>query len=301
MLQLPHGAMFERYTKFDSTTMSDNENDIVTSLAPEFPTLWERGRIVGNGTFGQVFIVKEKGADEEKYVGKEIRISNAKKDRAENIVELDVLMKIKHPKIVSFYGYEQSQFNVIIFLENMSMGSIREFLKANGAFPEEKNRQYTRQILEGLKYLHGRSPPIIHRDIKGANILLKDETSVKLTDFGLSKVIHSATNARSVHGTYYWMAPEIVSADEKNPYDVRADIWSVGCTVVEMATTVPPYNDLKPTQVIVALAKETKPMYTLPESASNAMKQFLEQTFQINPASRPTAAELMDHIFVANV
>ncbi|XP_059169077.1 mitogen-activated protein kinase kinase kinase 3-like isoform X2 [Physella acuta] len=281
--------------------MMDNENENVTSLAPEFPSLWERGRVVGKGTFGQVFIVKEQEADEEKYVGKEILVSSAKRDREMNIVELDVLMKIKHPKIVSFYGYEQKRFNIILFFENMSMGSIRGFIKDHGALPEERNRLYTKQILEGLQYLHERKPPIIHRDVKGDNVLLKDESNVKLTDFGLSKVIHSATNARSVNGTFHWMAPEVVTANEENPYDVKADIWSVGCTVVEMATTDPPFKDLSAVQVIMALSSKINPIYTLPASASNAMKQFLEQTFQINPASRPKAAELLGHSFVASV
>ncbi|XP_059139072.1 mitogen-activated protein kinase kinase kinase 3-like [Physella acuta] len=278
--------------------MENQCDDVLVSLAPEFPKHWISQKLIDNGSFGQVFVVQDtNNPDEEKFIGKEISLSEVKMDKAANFVELDIMMKIKHPRIISFYGYEKNASKLTLFFEYISLGSVKDCVDNNGPLPEEKIKLYTKQILEGLKYLHERNPPIIHRDIKGENVLLKDEMNIKLTDFGLSKIVHSATQARTVAGTYNWMAPEVVSAKNKIPYDYKVDIWSLGCTVVEMATRRPPFPDLTPAKVIKALTESREPTYTLPKSASEQMRNFLELTLQINPHDRPSTAELISHSF----
>ncbi|XP_059168277.1 mitogen-activated protein kinase kinase kinase 3-like [Physella acuta] len=109
--------------------------------------------------------------------------------------------------------------------------SVAKLIKERGSpLYEVTVRIYTRQILEGLKYLHNNKPIIIHRDVKGENVLLESPDKVQLTNFGLSKILHTLTNARSKVGTSYWMAPEIITGTGSENYDVRADIWYIRFT-----------------------------------------------------------------------
>ncbi len=132
-------------------------------------------------------------------------------------------------------------------MEYMPGGSVKDQLKAYGALTENVTRKYTRQILEGVSYLH--SNMIVHRDIKGANILRDSAGNVKLGDFGASKrlqtICMSGTGIRSVTGTPYWMSPEVISGEG---YGRKADVWSLGCTVVEMLTENHPGQSTKPWQ-----------------------------------------------------
>jgi serine/threonine protein kinase len=129
-------------------------------------------------------------------------------------------------------------------LEYVENGSLANIIKPNkfGPFPESLVAVYIAQVLEGLVYLHEQG--VIHRDIKGANILTTKEGLVKLADFGVATKLNEAdVNTHSVVGTPYWMAPEVI---EMSGVCAASDIWSVGCTVIELLTCVPPYYDLQP-------------------------------------------------------
>ncbi|MEQ2303926.1 Mitogen-activated protein kinase kinase kinase 3 [Ameca splendens] len=179
-------------------------------------------------------------------------------------------------------------------MEYMPGGSVKDQLKAYGALTENVTRKYTRQILEGMSYLH--SNMIVHRDIKGANILRDSAGNVKLGDFGASKrlqtICMSGTGIRSVTGTPYWMSPEVISGEG---YGRKADVWSLGCTVVEMLREKPPWAEFEAMAAIFKIATQpTNPL--LPPRASDQARDFIRCIF-VEAKHRPSAEELLRHPF----
>ena len=187
-----------------------------------------------------------------------------------------------------------------IFLEFVPGGSIASLLSKFGPFAERVISVYTRQILEGLEYLHRNQ--IMHRDIKGANILVDNAGVVKLADFGASRqladLVTMESGFKSMKGTPYWMAPEVI---KQTGHGRQADIWSVGCTAVEMATAKPPWSEYV-TQVSalfhIASAKGPPP---LPAGLSPEALDFMLLCFNRVPKDRPNATRLLQHPFVAPV
>jgi len=160
--------------------------------------------------------------------------------------------------------------------------------------------RYARQILLGLAYLHSQQPPVAHRDVKSANVLVETTGNVKLADFGCSKVfselLEGSVAFSSVLGTPHWMAPEVIRQEGAG---LAADIWSFGCTVLEMATGHPPWHHIRdPTAVMFHVASTTE-LPLIPEALSAAGKDFLKLCFQRDAAKRPTAEELLMHPFVS--
>lgn len=182
-------------------------------------------------------------------------------------------------------------------MEYLPGGSVHDHIKQHGALNESLTRKYTRQILEGVSFLH--TALIVHRDIKGANILRDLRGNVKLADFGASKrlqTIRSKTGFRSVHGTPYWMAPEVINGEG---YGRKADIWSLGCTVVEMLTTKPPWSEFEPMAALFKIATQlTEP--ALPIDLSEDAREFIQSTLIKNSRQRPSADELLSYHFVQN-
>ncbi|KAK1310296.1 Mitogen-activated protein kinase kinase kinase YODA [Acorus calamus] len=152
--------------------------------------------------------------------------------------EIVLLSQLSHPNIVQYYGSELIDDTLSVYLEYVSGGSIHKLLQDYGPFREPVIRSYTGQILSGLAYLHGRNH--VHRDIKGANILVDPNGEIKLADFGMAKHISSYTSIRSFKGSPYWMAPEVIM--NGNGYNLAVDIWSLGCTILEMVTSKPPWS-----------------------------------------------------------
>uniref|UniRef100_A0A8C6YPZ6 Mitogen-activated protein kinase kinase kinase 19 n=1 Tax=Nothoprocta perdicaria TaxID=30464 RepID=A0A8C6YPZ6_NOTPE len=156
--------------------------------------------------------------------------------------EVDLLKTLKHINIVTYLGTCLEDSTVSIFMEFVPGGSISSIINRFGPLPETVLCKYTKQILQGVAYLH--SNCVVHRDIKGNNVMLMPNGVVKLIDFGCARRLAwaglSGTHSdllKSVHGTPYWMAPEVIS---ESGYGRKSDIWSVGCTVFEMATGKPP-------------------------------------------------------------
>ena len=168
--------------------------------------------------------------------------------------EVDVLKQLRHRNIVRYLGTEKCHDTLNIFLEYAAGGSVASLLSRFGAFEETLIRVFTRQILEGLEFLHQRKTA--HRDIKGGNILVDHEGVVKLADFGASKRIeHLVTlnsGFKSLKGTPYWMAPEVI---KQTGHGRQADIWSVGCTVIEMATGKPPWSEVANNLTVASLLR----------------------------------------------
>ncbi|KAL2318623.1 hypothetical protein Fmac_032499 [Flemingia macrophylla] len=268
---------------------------------PSVKGQWQKRKLIGRGTFGSVFHAtnKETGAS---CAMKEVNLIPDDPTSAECMKQLEqeikVLRQLHHPNIVQYYGSEIVGNNLYIYMEYVYPGSISTFMREHfGAVTESVVRNFTRHILSGLVYLHSNNT--IHRDIKGANLLVNVSGIVKLADFGLAKILTGNTYDLSLKGSPYWMAPEVVKGaikDECNPDVVTAiDIWSLGCTVIEMLTGKPPWNELEGPSAMFKVLQESPP---IPETLSSVGKDFLQQCFQRDPSDRPSAATLLKHAFV---
>ncbi|KAM4705191.1 mitogen-activated protein kinase kinase kinase 3-like [Rhinophrynus dorsalis] len=272
------------------------------NTSPQAPENWRLGKLLGRGAFGEVYLCYDVDKGRELAV-KQVPFDPDSQETSKevNALECEIqLLKIhRHERIVQYYGClrDPTERKLSIFVEYMPGGSIKDQLKAYGALTENVTRRYTRQILQGVSYLH--SNMIVHRDIKGANILRDSAGNVKLGDFGASKRIQticmSGTGIKSVTGTPYWMSPEVISGEG---YGRKADVWSVACTVVEMLTEKPPWAEYEAMAAIFKIATQpTKPR--LPDSVSDSCRDFMKKIF-VEEKRRPTAEELLRHPFVSH-
>ncbi|XP_057828021.2 MAP3K epsilon protein kinase 1 isoform X2 [Cryptomeria japonica] len=210
--------------------------------------------------------------------------------------EIDLLKNLNHKNIVKYQGSFKANTYLYIILEYVESGSLANMVKPNkfGAFPESLVAVYISQVLEGLVYLHEQG--VIHRDIKGANILTTKQGLVKLADFGVATKLSEADhNTHSVVGTPYWMAPEVI---EMSGVCAASDIWSVGCTVIELLTCVPPYYDLQPMPALFRIVQDEHP--PIPEHLSPDITDFLHQCFRKDAKLRPDANTLLKHSWIQN-
>ncbi|MBN3310589.1 M3K2 kinase, partial [Amia calva] len=275
------------------------------SRSPRAPTNWRLGKLLGQGAFGRVYLCYDADTGRELAV-KQVQFDPDSPETSKEVsaleCEIQLLKNLFHERIVQYYGClrDTQERTLSIFMEYMPGGSIKDQLKAYGALTENVTRKYTRQILEGVSYLH--SNMIVHRDIKGANILRDSAGNVKLGDFGASRRLQticlSGTGIKSVTGTPYWMSPEVISGEG---YGRKADIWqvealSVGCTVVEMLTQRPPWAEFEAMAAIFKIATQpTNPQ--LPPHVSDHCRDFLKRIF-VETKLRPSAEDLLRHIFV---
>jgi serine/threonine protein kinase len=204
--------------------------------------------------------------------------------------EIDLLKNLNHANIVKYQGFVKTADNLYIILEYCENGSLHSICKNFGKFPENLVSLYTSQVLQGLLFLHEQG--VIHRDIKGANILTTKEGLVKLADFGVATKAQGLTEG-SVVGTPYWMAPEVI---ELSGSTTASDIWSLGCTVIELLDGKPPYHRLAPMPALFRIVNDDHP--PLPEGASPLVRDFLMQCFQKDPNLRVTAKKLLKHPWI---
>ncbi|NXT20412.1 M3K3 kinase, partial [Syrrhaptes paradoxus] len=274
-------------------------NPLLSSAALQAPVNWRLGKLLGRGAFGEVYLCYDADTGRELSV-KQVPFDPDSQETSKEVnaleCEIQLLKTLRHDRIVQYYGClrDPEEKKLSIFVEYMPGGSIKDQLKAYGALTENVTRKYTRQILQGVFYLH--SNMIVHRDIKGANILRDSAGNVKLGDFGASKRIQticmSGTGIKSVTGTPYWMSPEVISGEG---YGRKADVWSVACTVVEMLTEKPPWAEFEAMAAIFKIATQpTNPQ--LPDGVSNSCRNFLKQIF-VEEKRRPTAEDLLRHPF----
>nr|XP_043630617.1 mitogen-activated protein kinase kinase kinase 3 [Erigeron canadensis] len=257
---------------------------------------WKKGRLLGRGTFGHVYLGFNSESGQMCAI-KEVKVvaddSSSKESLKQLNQEITLLSQLSHPNIVQYYGSELGEETLSVYLEYVSGGSIHKLLQEYGPFREPVIQNYTRQVLSGLAFLHGRNT--VHRDIKGANILVDPNGEIKLADFGMAKHITNCTSMLSFKGSPYWMAPEVVM--NTNGYNLAVDIWSLGCTVLEMATSKPPWGQYEGVAAIFKIGN-SKDMPEIPDHLSNDAKSFIKQCLQRDPSLRPTASKLLDHPFV---
>ncbi|KAJ1273291.1 hypothetical protein BS78_06G268900 [Paspalum vaginatum] len=254
------------------------------------------GDEIGKGAYGRVY----KGLDLENgdFVAiKQVSLENIPQEDLNIIMqEIDLLKNLNHKNIVKYLGSLKTKSHLHIILEYVENGSLANIIKPNkfGPFPESLVAVYIAQVLEGLVYLHEQG--VIHRDIKGANILTTKEGLVKLADFGVAtKLTEADINTHSVVGTPYWMAPEVI---EMSGVCAASDIWSVGCTVIELLTCAPPYYDLQPMPALFRIVQDVHP--PIPEGLSPEITDFLRLCFQKDSMQRPDAKTLLMHPWLQN-
>ena len=221
---------------------------------------YQLGDCLGKGAFGSVYRALNMETGETVAV-KQIKLADLPKSELRVItLEIDLLKNLDHPNIVKYHGFVKSAETLNIILEYCENGSLHSISKNFGKFPENLVGLYMSQVLHGLLYLHEQG--VIHRDIKGANILTTKQGLVKLADFGVATRT-TGLNDDTVVGTPYWMAPEVI---EMTGATTASDIWSLGCTVIELLDGRPPYHKLQQMQALFRIVNDDHP--PLPESAS---------------------------------
>ncbi|OJD10924.1 STE/STE11/CDC15 protein kinase [Blastomyces percursus] len=274
-------------SKKESTRSSKSTAKDVAEL-----TDFQLGDCLGKGAFGSVYRALNWGTGETVAV-KQIRLADLPKSELRVIMqEIDLLKNLDHPNIVKYHGFVKSNETLNIILEYCENGSLHSISKNFGRFPENLVGLYMSQVLHGLLYLHEQG--VIHRDIKGANILTTKQGLVKLADFGVASRT-TGLHESSVVGTPYWMAPEVI---ELSGATTASDIWSLGCTVIELLEGKPPYYKFQPMQALFRIVNDDHP--PLPQGASPAVRDFLMQCFQKDPNLRVTARKLLKHPWIVN-
>ncbi|KAK8297827.1 hypothetical protein V6Z11_D05G212000 [Gossypium hirsutum] len=302
-LPLPPGALPSSSQSPVPLPSPVSNHVIEKPMATSIISQWKKGKLLGRGTYGTVYEAtnRETGA---LCAMKEVEIIPDDPKSVECIKQLEqeirVLRRLKHQNIVQYYGSEIVDDHLYIYLEYVHPGSINKYVREHcGAITESIVRNFTRHILSGLAYLH--SFKTIHRDIKGANLLVDANGIVKLADFGMAKHLTGLSYELSLKGSPYWMAPEVIKVVMKKDSDpnlaLAVDIWSLGCTVIEMYNGRPPWGELEGPQALFKVLNKTPPV---PEALSPEGKDFLRCCFQRNPAERPSAATLLEHPFVRN-
>ncbi|KAF8957280.1 hypothetical protein BDZ97DRAFT_1924766 [Flammula alnicola] len=248
---------------------------------------YQLGDSLGKGAFGQVYRALNWATGETVAV-KEIQLSNIPKGELPEIMsEIDLLKNLNHPNIVKYKGFVKTREFLYIILEFCENGSLHNISKRFGKFPESLVAVYISQVLEGLVYLHDQG--VIHRDIKGANILTNKDGTVKLADFGVAAKTGGVQDG-AVVGSPYWMAPEVI---EQSGATTASDVWSVGCVVIELLEGHPPYHTLDPMPALFRIVQDDCP--PIPEGASPIVKDFLYHCFQKDCNLRISAKKLLKH------
>ncbi len=273
------------------------------------PGLWRMGHQIGKGSFGSVHIgLNEVTGD--LIAVKVLSLCNPHTKIVKSTVdalyrEIQLMRNMNHENIVSYLGAElQAEHQRICIFQEWVPGSITSLLDNFGPFGERRIAQYTKQILHGLVYLHDEG--VMHRDIKGSNILIDDRGIVKLCDFGASKVLHCddgdvlGVGDHTRVGSPLFMAPEVLLKQE---YGQSVDIWSLGGAVLQMKTGTPPWSslNLKTPVALIQWIRKSKSGPPLPEDSdtwSPALRSFLGRCFIRDPTKRPTAHELLSDPFL---
>ncbi|XP_064337884.1 mitogen-activated protein kinase kinase kinase kinase 4 isoform X25 [Camelus dromedarius] len=278
--------------------------DIDLSSLRDPAGIFELVEVVGNGTYGQVY----KGRHVKTGQLAAIKVMDVTEDEEEEIkLEINMLKKYSHHRnIATYYGAFIKKSppghddQLWLVMEFCGAGSITDLVKntKGNALKEDWIAYISREILRGLAHLHIHH--VIHRDIKGQNVLLTENAEVKLVDFGVSAQLDRTVGRRNTFiGTPYWMAPEVIACDE-NPdatYDYRSDLWSCGITAIEMAEGAPPLCDMHPMRALFLIPRNPPPRLKS-KKWSKKFFSFIEGCLVKNYLQRPSTEQLLKHPFI---
>uniref|UniRef100_A0AAR2J2W7 non-specific serine/threonine protein kinase n=1 Tax=Pygocentrus nattereri TaxID=42514 RepID=A0AAR2J2W7_PYGNA len=278
--------------------------DIDLSSLRDPAGIFELVEVVGNGTYGQVY----KGRHVKTGQLAAIKVMDVTEDEEEEIkLEINMLKKYSHHRnIATYYGAFIKKSppghddQLWLVMEFCGAGSITDLVKntKGNKLKEDQIAYICREILRGLAHLHAHH--VIHRDIKGQNVLLTENAEVKLVDFGVSAQLDRTVGRRNTFiGTPYWMAPEVIACDE-NPdatYDYRSDLWSCGITAIEMAEGAPPLCDMHPMRALFLIPRNPPPRLKS-KTWSKKFFSFIESCLVKNYTQRPPTDQLLKHPFI---
>ncbi|XP_055447501.1 STE20-like serine/threonine-protein kinase isoform X2 [Psammomys obesus] len=287
---------FRKIFKLGSEKKKKQYEHVKRDLNPE--DFWEIIGELGDGAFGKVY--KAQNKETNVLAAAKVIDTKSEEELEDYMVEIDILASCDHPNIVKLLDAFYYENNLWILIEFCAGGAVDAvMLELERPLTESQIQVVCKQTLEALSYLHDNK--IIHRDLKAGNILFTLDGDIKLADFGVS-----AKNTRTIQrrdsfiGTPYWMAPEVVMCEtsKDRPYDYKADVWSLGITLIEMAEIEPPHHELNPMRVLLKIAKSEPPTLAQPSKWSSNFKDFLKKCLEKNVDARWTTSQLLQHPFV---
>ncbi|XP_047466308.1 TRAF2 and NCK interacting kinase a isoform X19 [Mugil cephalus] len=289
----------------DSPARSLDEIDLSALRDPA--GIFELVELVGNGTYGQVY----KGRHVKTGQLAAIKVMDVTGDEEEEIkAEINMLKKYSHHRnIATYYGAFVKKNppgvddQLWLVMEFCGAGSVTDLIKntKGNSLKEEWTAYICREILRGLTHLHQHK--VIHRDIKGQNVLLTENAEVKLVDFGVSAQLDRTVGRRNTFiGTPYWMAPEVIACDEhpEATYDFKSDLWSLGITAIEMAEGAPPLCDMHPMRALFLIPRNPAPRLKS-KKWSKKFQSFIESCLVKNHGLRPSTEQLLKHPFIKDI
>lgn len=252
---------------------------------------------IASGSFGAVY----KGRHFQTGKHYAVKIITPEEDEVleDFMVEISVLKRCKHENIVGFYGSWLKGEELFIAMELCEGGAVSDiFSICQEPLTESQIAIVSRETLKAVVYLH--SLGIIHRDIKGANILLTNSGDIKLVDFGVSAELKKPGERRNtLIGTPYWMAPEVVANKTGNqPYGIESDLWSLGITLIELAEMNPPLHEIHPMKALMMIPMRDPPTFQQPDKWSKEFRDFVNICLMKQPEKRKTAEEMLSHPFI---
>lgn len=262
---------------------------------------WVRGELLGAGAFSNVYRAMDLTTGRMMAVKQLSLVNTGDRETVLSIERELTLMKLRpqHQHNVSYFGFVQDPTHVHIFMELVVGCSLAEYVHHHGALPLDRVRAFGYELLLALVYLHGLG--VIHRDVKCANVLLDAQTGhIKLCDYGVSGMLKSGTTLSSgmlsSHGTPAFMAPEVIRGE---PYGRRADVWSFGCTLIELATGLAPWSEsgrLHPFALMYRIA-QSQDLPSIPDTLGPDGAALVRDCLERVYARRPASAALLDHPF----
>nr|XP_006815628.1 PREDICTED: mitogen-activated protein kinase kinase kinase kinase 5 [Saccoglossus kowalevskii] len=251
---------------------------------------------IGSGTYGDVYKARMRSTGELAA----IKVIKIEPGDDFSIIQQEILMmrECKHPNIVAYFGSYLRREKLWIAMEYCGGGSLQDIYHITGPLTELQIAYVCKETLTGLDYMHNVGK--MHRDIKGANILLTEEGDIKLADFGVSaQITQTMCKRKSFIGTPYWMAPEVAAVERKGGYNYQCDVWAVGITAIELAELQPPMFDLHPMRALFLMSKSgfVPPKLRDKEKWSPVFHNFIKMALTKNPKRRPTADKMLQHQF----
>ncbi|CAI2359739.1 unnamed protein product [Moneuplotes crassus] len=268
----------------------------MTDARPSYECEHTELKCIGRGNFGSAFLVKRK-SDGEKYVAKKIALGKLpEKEQQSALMEVELLKHLDHPNIVDYYGSYIEEGVLIIIMEYCDVGDLSYHInkkkKAGENFTEDEILNWFVQISMALEYIHGRK--VLHRDIKASNIFLTGNNTVKLGDFGISRVLENTSDAaQTCVGTPYYLSPEVC---KNNPYTYKSDVWALGCVLYELCCLEHAFSADNLLGLAYKIVQETHS--PIPDRYSEDLQKIVEMLLVKDSNERPLVSQLLMTPFI---